>query len=275
MGDPLLKTISTFILFLLLKASRFFKRMRHQSNEPLSPIKIGHRGAAGYCPENTYASFDLALELGVDYIEIDIQMTKDGELVVIHDPTVNRTTNGKGRVKDLTLREIQNLDAGGWFHTKFSGEKVPSFSDFLDKYAGKTGLLIEIKKPSLYPGIEEKLASELIKRGLTSDENKSIIVQSFDQNSLIHFHQLLPSIPIGILVKRAAINGLSYKELLSYSSYASYVNPKLTLVTKKLIQQIQRHGFKTMIWTANTKKDIHLLKQYSVEGIISDYPDLV
>ena len=83
-------------------------------------MKIGHRGAAGYCPENTFASFNKALDLGVDYLEIDVQMTKDGELVVIHDTTVNRTTNGKGKVKDYTLKEIQNLDAGSWFDFKFA-----------------------------------------------------------------------------------------------------------------------------------------------------------
>lgn len=238
-------------------------------------IKIGHRGAAGYCPENTFASFNKALELGVDYLEMDIQMTKDREIVVIHDPTVNRTTNGIGRVKDFTLTELQKLDAGSWFSPTYSEERIPSFSEVLDSYAGKVGLLIELKKPSLYPGIEEKVANELLKRGLTSGQSDQIIVQSFDQNSMKKFHRLLPAVPIGVLVKKTAINGLSNKELTSFTEYATFINPKVTMVNKKLLRRIHHHGFKTMIWTVNRKSNVNLLKHYTVDGMISDYPDLL
>ncbi len=239
-----------------------------------SAIKVGHRGAAGYCPENTFASFNKALSLGVDYLETDIQMTKDGKLVVIHDTTVNRTTNGKGKVRDFTLNELQNLDAGSWFHPQFANEKILSFYEFLDEFAGKIGLLIELKKPSLYPGIEEKVANELLKRGLTSG-SAEIIVQSFDQNSLRQFHTILPAIPLGVLVKKTTMKGLSHSELLTFSSYATYVNPKMTMVTKPLIRRIHQHGFKTLIWTVKKKQDVHLLKHYRVEGMISDFPDIL
>lgn len=236
-------------------------------------LKIGHRGAAGYCPENTFASFKKALDLGVDYLELDIQMTKDDELVVIHDSTVNRTTNGKGKVKDYTLKEIQLLDAGSWFHCNFAGEKIPSLSEFLDEFAGKIGILLELKKPSLYPQIVEKTAEELIKRKLTSPDNQ-IIVQSFDRHSLKRFHELLPAIPIGILVKNAGVKGISSKELRSLASYVSYVNPKITMVNKKLIKRIHNHGLKTIIWTVKKKIDLTSLKNLEVEGIISDFPDI-
>jgi glycerophosphoryl diester phosphodiesterase len=238
-------------------------------------MKIGHRGAAGYCPENTFASFKKAIDLGAEYLEIDIQMTKDGELVVIHDPTVNRTTNGKGRVRDLSLAEIQALDAGSWFNPIFAGEKIPSFSEFLDVFAGNTCLLIELKKPSLYPQIEEKVANELMRRGITSGESNQLIVQSFDRNSMKRFHELLPDVPIGILVKNSVVNGLSTKDLKSFSSYASYVNPKITMVNKRLLKRIHHHGFKTIIWTVKKKKDIRILKQFKIDGVISDYPDFL
>ncbi|MDQ1146952.1 glycerophosphoryl diester phosphodiesterase [Bacillus sp. SORGH_AS 510] len=269
-----MRSFATIIILIFMVAYRIGKKLS-KGGKGQSLIKIGHRGAAAYCPENTYASFNKALELGVDYLELDIQMTRDGEIVVIHDPTVNRTTNAKGRVKDFTLKEIQKLDAGSWFHPTFSNERIPSFSDFLDTYAGKVGLLIELKKPSLYPGIEEKVANELLKRGLATGEEDQIIVQSFDQSAMKNFHHLLPKVPIGILVKKAALNGLSHKELSSYSNYATYVNPKLTMVNKKLIRKIHHYGFKTMIWTVNRNSDIRRLKHFSVDGMISDYPDLL
>ncbi|CAH2715500.1 Glycerophosphodiester phosphodiesterase [Neobacillus rhizosphaerae] len=268
-----MRSIASLLLFIFMVAFRMVKGSTRIPKSQI-PIKIGHRGAAGYCPENTAASFKKAIELGVDYLEIDIQMTRDNKLVIIHDPTINRTTNGKGHVKDLTLKELQALDAGSWFHPKFSKEKILSFSGFLDEFAEKTGLLIELKKPSLYPGIEEKVANELLKRGLTKGDTDKIIVQSFDQNSLKRFHKLLPSVPIGVLVKKRGVKGLSNKELQSFSTYAAYVNPKITMINKRLIRRIHHHGFKTLVWTVRKKKDVHLLKRYNIDGIISDFPDI-
>lgn len=255
-------------MIILRAITRFCEKKKDNSL-----LKIGHRGAAGYCPENTISSFRKAVELGVDYLELDIQMTKDRELVVIHDPTVNRTTNGKGKVKDFTLQEIQSLDAGSWFHCNFAGEKIPSLSEVLEEFAGKIGFLIELKKPSLYPQMDEKLAEELEKRGLTSVD-KQIIVQSFDRSALKRFHELLPTIPIGILVKNTGVKMISNKNLKSFSSYVSYVNPKITMVNKRMIKRIHHHGFKTIIWTVNKKNDLKTLKNFHVEGIISDFPDL-
>ncbi|MEH7331985.1 glycerophosphodiester phosphodiesterase family protein [Neobacillus drentensis] len=270
-----MKNVVTIFVLIFLTSFRLINRLTKRP-QGKAPLKIGHRGAAGYCPENTFASFNKALELGVDFLEIDIQMTRDGELIIIHDPTVNRTTNGKGRVKDLTLKEIHELDAGSWFHPRFAGEKVPTFSEFLDKYAGVTGLLIELKKPSLYPQIEEKVATELIKRGLASEESKQqIIIQSFDKISLKRVHHLLPSVPIGVLIKNTVVNGLSTNELIGFSSFASYVNPKITMINKRLIKRIQRHGFKTIIWTVKKKSDAKLLRHFDINGIVSDYPDYI
>jgi glycerophosphoryl diester phosphodiesterase len=263
----------TLLFFIFMVSYRVITRFSMKTKEH-PPLKIGHRGAAGYCPENTIASFKKALELGVDYLELDIQMTKDGELVVIHDSSVNRTTNGKGRVRDLTLREIQNLDAGSWFHHNFAGEKIPSLSEVFDEFGGKIGFLLELKKPSLYPLIEEKIAQELRKRKLTTGD-MPIIVQSFDRNSLKRFHELLPSIPIGVLVKNAGLNNISNKDLKSFASYVSFVNPKLTMVNKRLIKRIHHHGFKTIIWTVKKKNDLKNVKHLHVEGIVSDFPILL
>ena len=274
MGEILLKFTKAVWRWIYLSLSRKGMKIKSAS-ESRSPIKIGHRGAAGYCPENTFASFHRALLLGVDFLEMDVQMTKDGELVVIHDSTVNRTTNGKGKVKDLTLKEIKALDAGSWFDSRFSSEKIPSFGEFLDAFGGKVGILLEIKNPSLYPGIEEKIANELLKRGLTSLEGPQVIVQSFDQYSLKKFHQLVPSIQIGVLVKKITGKGISDQELVSFSSYASFVNPKITMVSRRLISRIHQHGFKTFIWTVKNRNEVDFLRHYHVEGLICDFPDFL
>src|SRR5699024_1122413 len=111
------------------------------------------RGASGYAPENTIAAFDKAVEMKADYFELDVQRSKDGQLVLIHDTTVDRTTNGTGAVKDLTLKELKSLDAGSWFDEKYAGEKIPTLGETLDRHRGKIKILIELKSPSLYPGI--------------------------------------------------------------------------------------------------------------------------
>src|SRR5699024_11870052 len=108
-------------------------------------VNIAHRGASGHAPENTMAAFDKAFAMKADYIEIDVQMTKDKELVAIHDTTVNRTTNGVGAVVDYTLEELQQLHAGSWLSDEFSGEKIATHGEIYDIYRGKTGILIEIK----------------------------------------------------------------------------------------------------------------------------------
>jgi len=268
-GAGKLKKRMTF----LTVAFHSLQKGRKRSEVRMKPLKIGHRGAAGYCPENTFASFYKAIESGVDYLEIDLQMTKDGELVIIHDSTVNRTTNGKGKVKDMTLQELQSLDAGSWFDPKFMGEKIPSLHEFLNEFAGKACLLIELKKPSLYPNIEIKLAEELKSRGLDQANDHRIIVQSFDRNALKRLHYLLPAVPLGVLVKNRSISRITDKDLKSLSNYISYVNPKKTMVSKRLIKRIQRHGFKTFIWTVKTKKEANLFSRLNIDGIVSDFPD--
>src|SRR3954452_5816424 len=135
-----LALVST-LLFSLFQQSFISK-----SNGELRKVHIiAHRGASGYAPENTIAAFDKALEIKTDYIEIDVQRSKDGKLVIIHDHKVDRTTNGTGYVRDLTYEQLKRLDAGSWNGPQFSGEKIPSFEEILDRYHGKIGILIELK----------------------------------------------------------------------------------------------------------------------------------
>lgn len=241
---------------------------------PHKVMNIAHRGASGYAPENTIAAFDKALKMKADYFELDVQMSKDGKLVLIHDVTVDRTTDGTGRVGDLTFKELRRLDAGSWFDPAFAGERIPTLEEALDRYRGKIGILIEIKNPELYPGIERKVAKALKKRNLHKPRNGKIIVQSFNHDSVKKFHSLLPSVPVGVLISYRD-EGISDKELRNFAKYADYVNPNKDMVDRSLVKRIHRFGMKTTPWTVRDRAEADRLKSIRVDGIVTDYPDYV
>lgn len=237
-------------------------------------LTIAHRGAAGYAPENTMAAFEKAFEMKAEMFELDVQMSKDGELVVIHDTTVDRTTDGAGKVKNLTYEELKKLDAGSYFSEEFTDEKIPTLGEVLDEYRGKMGILIEIKSPSLYPGIEQKIADELKKRNMDKPNNDKIIVQSFDHDSVKTFHSILPEVPVGVLLGFSP-DGISDQQLTEFSSYAEYVNPNKTMIDKKLVERIHEYGMETHPWTVRERESVKPLLKAGVDGIITDYPDYV
>lgn len=248
---------------------RFFYKIFHFQKEPNKTITVAHRGASGYAPENTFAAFDLAIDMKADYLELDVRMTKDGLLAVIHDETIDRTTNGSGLVKNFTYEELKQFDAGAWFHRKFSGEKIPLLCDVLKKYRGKINFLIEVKEPKKQFGIVERLAKELIEKG---DQQLNVVVQSFDTAFLQEFHSVLPSISLGVLIgyRHGAI---TEEHLQQYAAFATYINPNKALVTPKLVYMIHQSGMKIMPYTARDIHDIQHLMDMNVDGIITDYPD--
>lgn len=229
-------------------------------------MSIAHRGASSYAPENTLSAFRKGLELGADFLECDVHLSKDGALILIHDDTVNRTTDGHGFVKDFTLEELKMLDAGKKFGSDFEGEKIITLDEFLDEFYGKIGLLIEIKKPELNPGIEEKVVTLLEKY----EDLSSIIIQSFDVESMRKMHGLLPDVQIAVLMKPSALL-LSTKKIEDLTSFATYINFNISYTNKWLVDQVHRYEGKVLVWS---KKD-HLLiakaYQYGVDGIITDF----
>lgn len=229
-------------------------------------ISVAHRGASNYAPENTLSSFQKALELGADFLECDIHLSKDGELIIIHDDKVDRTTNGSGYVKNFTLAELKKLDAGGKFHSSFAGEKIITLNELLDEFYGETGLLIEIKKPSMYPGIEEKVA------GLLNEykDLDSIIVQSFDIESMRKMNILLPELEVALLMK-PSIQPLSPQKIIDMTSFATYINFKISYVNKRVIDQIHNQGGKVLVWSTKDQGWVNKAYQYGVDGIITDF----
>jgi glycerophosphoryl diester phosphodiesterase len=234
---------------------------------------VAHRGAAGYAPENTIAAFDKGLEMKADYIEIDVQRSKDGELVVIHDTTVDRTTDGTGKVGELTIEELRSLDAGSFKGEQFAGEKIPTFDEILDRYHGKIGILIELKAPELYPGIEEAVAQELKERNLDKPQNDKIIIQSFNFESMKKMDALLPKVPIGVLTSSSLHT--TEAALLEFAKYADLFNPSYGLVSKELVDKVHSLGMEIQSWTVRSPKAAQFLIDMKVDGIITDYPDYV
>lgn len=234
---------------------------------------VAHRGASGYAPENTIAAYDLAVDMKADYIEIDVQRSKDGELVSIHDNTVNRTTDGTGKVRDLTFEQLRALDAGSWKGEQFAGEQIPTFDEILDRYHGKVGILIELKSPELYPGIEEQVTEAIKERNLDKPQNKKIILQSFNFESMKKMNQLLPKVPIGVLTSNRA--DTTPDALQEFSTYADWFNPSYGILTKELVDQVHSLDMQIGSWTVRSREAADFLFEMKVDAIISDYPDYI
>ncbi|MGM9950039.1 MAG: glycerophosphodiester phosphodiesterase [Lysinibacillus sp.] len=234
---------------------------------------VAHRGATAYAPENTIAGFDLAVEMKADYIEIDLQRSKDGELVIIHDTTVDRTTDGTGKVGDLPLEQLRSLDAGSWKGAQFAGEQIPTLEEILDRYHGKIGILIELKAPELYPGIEEQVAAALKDRNLDKPQNEKIIIQSFNFESMKKMDQLLPKVPIGVLTSKRADTTLA--ALHEFAQYADWFNPNYGIVTEELVNHVHALDMQIGSWTVRSQEAADFLFDMGVDAIITDYPDYV
>ncbi|KAA9021614.1 glycerophosphodiester phosphodiesterase [Niallia endozanthoxylica] len=270
MKHTIFESVLIFTLFLSLIQFAFVPK---SVGEVRKMFTIAHRGASGYAPENTIMAFDKAVDMKADYIEIDVQRSKDGKLVIIHDTKVNRTTNGEGYVKDLTYAELQNLDAGSWMGDEFDGAKIPSFEEVLDRYLGKIGILIEIKAPKLYPGIEEDMAKILKGYHLDKVKNEEIIIQSFHFESMKKMKRLLPYVPIGVLISKK--ENATVEAVKDFSSYADYYNPSYAILTEDLVRTAKAEGMKVLSWTVRSPETAEYLLGHNIDAIATDYPDYV
>lgn len=230
---------------------------------------IGHRGAAGHAPENTLASFRRAIEIGVDYVECDFILTADLAPVIIHDETLDRTTDGRGQVCEKTLAEIKRLDAGSWFGAGFAGERVPSLRELFELASGRAGIVVEAKTPSSGHSEAPRLLASLLKEFPAVP----VIVISVDGPFLQRFKRLCPAVPAGFLsnlregAERAVADALAGGcEILS-------VNFKRW--TERLPELAEKAGLKLAVWTVNEPEDIDRFLAEDVVSITSDFPDRV
>ncbi len=238
-------------------------RKRILQNYPERPPVIAHRGGGGLAPENTLAAFRNAAGLGVDGIEFDVQRSKDGYLVVFHDPDVKRATNGRGMIKDLTLAQINELDAGIKFGRGFSGERVPALKSALEFLAPLSlQLIIELKHPEYYPGIEKQVLDMIDSFGMKS----RVKIASFCAGSLSRVHELDRTVP---LVRNYRVNLPLINEKYDAAS-VNYLNLRLF---PWRIKDYRKHCREVMVWKADKLCDMIFFLRKGIDAVITDYPD--
>ena len=246
---------------------------------------IAHRGASGYAPEHTFAAWDLALEQGADYIEQDLQLTRDGVLIVMHDDSLQRTARGSascaGAVRDRTAAELADCEVGRWFNaarpevasSAFEGLRIPTLREVLARYAGRTRFYIETKSPESAPGMEAALVAELERADLLpkSISDRTVLVQSFSAASLRRLHALRPTIPLVLLL--SSVRGDLDSLLADAARYAIGVGPTARLVDSAFVASANRHGLVVHPWTVNDSVAMQRLVALGVAGMFTDYPD--
>lgn len=264
--------ISTFVFHKAneLKYTRAINQINHIKN-------IAHRGASAYAPEHTIAAYTLGQQLKGDYIEIDLQMTKDGHLVAMHDETVNRTTNGTGLVKEHILEEIKKLNAGSFFNEKqpsltrkeFEDATVPRLEEIIETFGNGANYYIETKSPDEYLGMEEKLF-EIIKHYEISD---NVIIQSFSEESLQKIHSLDVNIPLVQLLpyKKAVL--LTELEIKKYKTYCIGLGMNYKYIDSAYVKRIKKHGLEVHPFTVDNENDMKKLLLWGVDGMFTNYPD--
>lgn len=221
----------------------------------MKALVIGHRGAAALEPENTIRSLKKAFECGADLVEVDVRKSRDGHLVVIHDKTVDRTTNGKGAVSDLSLGELKNLDAG-------LGERIPTLGEVLDFIRGTVrGLVVEIKDS----GIEEMVVNSILAAGISS-----IFIVSFNAKSIKKVKEIFPKARTGLIFSRPLKNPVG----LALGINSDIILPKQSLLERGLVETAHRHNILVFPWILNSKEEIRHALDLGVDGFATDDPCL-
>jgi glycerophosphoryl diester phosphodiesterase/acyl-CoA hydrolase len=229
-------------------------------------LVVGHRGAAGLAPENTFPSFELALAQGADAVETDVHLTRDGVPVLLHDETVDRTTNGHGAVADLTLAEIRSLDASGRFHASHAGTRVPTLDDFLAWAQGRTRIVVELKgtgNPDLVPHVvrvvrEQRLLGETL-------------LISFDHAALKQARELCPEALTGALYVARPADPIA----LARACGASSLCPQWPFATPDTVAGAHQAGLAVSVWTCNDRPQIEHALSAGVDAVTSDFPERV
>ena len=262
---------------------------------------IAHRGASGHAPEHTLPAWQMAYEMGADYLELDIQMTADGRLVVLHDETVDRTTNAEGPLQDYTLAELQSLDAGSWFNdanpdraqSAFEGARVVTLDEVIDRFGTQTRYYIETKSAERDPTLEAELMDTLSDRGLI--EAGAVVIQSFSQDSLLKVKSINPDVPLvqlvwyypesedsdtliewtGVTPGPSAITDADFEAI---RDYAVGIGTNLdyqgdAVIDETFVKQAQANDLRVHVYTINDIPAMEQLLGWGVDGMFTDYPD--
>lgn len=280
-----LLVLMMFSLVVSMNSKVAWGKSKEGDSNPNRFLNIAHRGASGHAPEHTMSAYQLGKEMHGDYIEIDLQMTKDGILIAMHDEKVDRTTNGSGKVKDMTLADIKKLDAGSWFNaaypekaqSQFEGLQVPTLEEVIEAFGKNSRYYIETKAPDVYPGMEKELVRILKKHKLTSQNAQSskIIVQSFSQESLLKMNKLAAEIPLVQLISYSEPAVISDAELDNIKKYAIGVGMNHKRIDRAYVEQVRNHGLLIHPYTVNKRSDMERLIDWGVTGMFTNYPDVL
>ncbi|MCX5826388.1 MAG: glycerophosphodiester phosphodiesterase family protein [Deltaproteobacteria bacterium] len=223
-------------------------------------ILFAHRGASGYEPENTRSAFELALAMGARWIELDVYAV-DGELVVIHDDCLERTTNGTGFVMDKGLSYLRTLDAG-------KGQKIPLLREVFDLVSDRAGINIELKGPKTATLASALIAAAITERRMTAEQ---FIVSSFNHKELLRFKTMHPEIRLGALASGVPWRNVRFAEKMG--AYA--VHAGMNIVNRRFVANAHRRGLKFFVYTVNTGEDLKRMQDMGVDGVFTNYPDLM
>jgi glycerophosphoryl diester phosphodiesterase len=255
-------------------------------------LNIGHRGASGYAPEHTIPAYDLALEMGADYIEIDLQMTKDGVLVAMHDDTLDRTADApegvpkrfcSGPVIKRTLEQIKMCDAGSWFNEaypqyaseEYVGLQIPTLEEIFQRYGTSVNYYIETKNPEAAPGMEEELLRLMEEYNLIEPaaQDWQVLIQSFSAESLMKIHGMNSSLPLIQLYSSTETSESIQASLVQVSTYAVGIGPSMTDVDAALVEAAHALCLDVHPYTVNETADMQAMIDLGVDGMFTNFPD--
>lgn len=228
-----------------------------------------HRGASAYAPENTMAAFELAGKMGADGMELDVQFTRDGKLIVLHDDRLDRTTGCKGLAMDHDFDEIRSLDAGSHFSKDFAGEKIPLLEEVLE-YLMKTDMMLNIEIKTYPPRYTKRLAEETLAAIRKYKAEERIWISSFDHRSLNDFNNLGSGIPMGILYSESMYHPVDYLKAFG----ASAIHPWYVALDRETVDFCHANGVETHVWTVNEPEDYRRMLEWGVDIVITNKPDI-
>ncbi|MCI9845201.1 glycerophosphodiester phosphodiesterase [Flavobacterium pectinovorum] len=224
-------------------------------------LKIAHRGAKAYEPENTLQAFQKALDLNSDGIELDVHLSADGHIIVMHDETIDKMTNGKGDINTYTLSELKSFLIAG-------KHQIPTLNEVFDLVDKKCFINVELKNADTSKNVVSLIEEYITEKDWNYDH---FIISSFDWNALKEVNNLNPNIPIGVLTEEDLDAALAFAESIK----AKAIHPDFQLLNKENTGEIQEKGFLVFPWTVNSEEEIQKVKSYQVNGIISDNPDKI
>ncbi len=237
-------------------------------------LVIGHRGAMGYAPENTLISFEEAVRRGADLIELDVQLSQDGKVVVIHDTSVDRTTDGSGVVRDLPWRKIQALDAGVWYGPDYAQQPIPCLEDVIHKFRNKKtasrhalGFIIELKT---IRGSGGSLADAVVALLHKEEFMERCVIISFDAVALQEVRSAHKTVPTGLLFNDESEEG---RIVQAKAIGAQAIFPRKTWVTSRGVAAAHKAGLAVGTWTCNTKNEMERMVTCGVDAIVTNFPD--